>query len=83
MLGEKVVEKLSKNDEKNISLVFWLEENLCKCSDKYYICISKGHRNCLWKREFHKLILSLVVFLLQQYKSQDVSGFTTKAKNGH
>ena len=43
MLGdEKVVEKLSKNDEKNISLVFWLEEHHCKCSDKYYICMSKG-----------------------------------------
>ena len=43
MLVEKVVEKLSKNDdEKNISLVFWLEEHHCKHSDKYYVCMSKG-----------------------------------------
>ena len=42
MLAEKAVQKLSKNDEKNISLVFWLEEHHCKCSDKYYICMSKG-----------------------------------------
>ena len=39
--NEKVVEKLSKNDEKILVWCSVLEEHHCKCSDKYYISMSK------------------------------------------
>ena len=41
LLGEKVVEKLLKNDEKILVWCSVLEEHHCKCSDKYYISMSK------------------------------------------
>ena len=69
----EVVEKMSKTDEK--ILLWWsvLEERHCKCSDQYYISTSK--------REFPKLLLTLVILPMQQYKSQDYSAFTMQDEN--
>ena len=44
LLGEKVVEKLSKNDEKILVWCSVLEEHHCKCSDKYYISMSNWQK---------------------------------------
>ena len=52
-----------------------LEGHYCKCSDKALLILVCWKGMYLSKRDFLKLVPTLVYLMLQQYKSQYYSGF--------